>query len=71
MTNGKVMKLKIISLSLLIIAILLSCRKENLVIAEETDVPLLSKVQITLNSYTYDSNGYPLRKNGTVEYLYE
>jgi hypothetical protein len=58
MTNGKVMKLKIISLSLLIIAILFSCRKDNLVITEKTDVPLLSKVQIADQPfYEYLYNG--------------
>jgi len=27
--------------------------------------------RITLNSYTYNSNGYPVRKNGNIQYLYE
>jgi hypothetical protein len=28
-------------------------------------------VQITINSYDYDSKGYPVRKNGNIEFLYE
>jgi hypothetical protein len=28
-------------------------------------------VQTTLTSYTYNSNGYPVKKNGTVEFIYE
>jgi hypothetical protein len=33
---------------------------------EGTDI-----VQITNNSYTYNRMGYPIRKNGNIEYLYE
>ena len=28
-------------------------------------------IRITLNSYSYNSMGYPVRKNGNIEYLYE
>jgi hypothetical protein len=32
---------------------------------------LPDKVQITATSYTYDSRGYPIRKNSTDEFIYE
>jgi hypothetical protein len=41
-----VMKLIIVPISLLFITIFLSCRKENMVVTEKTDIPLLSKVQV-------------------------
>lgn len=66
-----VMKLKIISSCLLIILILLSCRRENLVIAEKTDGPLLSKVQIAdLPFYEYAYNGENLVSEEKSKYYY-
>ncbi len=33
--------------------------------------PSTEKVQITENSYEYNDNGYPVKVNGTVEYVYK
>lgn len=44
--------------------------KETLTI-RSADGKLPDKVQVTTTSYTYDTRGYPVRKNDTVEFIYE
>ncbi len=44
--------------------------KETLTI-RSADGQLPDKVQVTITSYVYDTRGYPVRKNSTVEFIYE
>ena len=34
-------------------------------------VPASNKIQVTGNSYAYNTNGYPVSKNGNVSYIYK
>ncbi len=44
--------------------------KETYTIHFEVD-PSIEKVQITENSYEYNNEGYPIRVNGIIEYIYK
>ncbi len=68
--------MKKIAFTFFVSLLLFSCEKDNQLIIENTDTPLISKVLIGDEiymeyTYEYNANGYPIKVNGETEYVYK